>query len=66
MSARRIGRLDQAAIDAIRRLATMQDTLEMAARVDGEIVQLSRQESDDIRDGMRFVSRRICDLAGGV
>ena len=63
---RGIGKLDDHAVRAIRRLVSMRDTLEFAGRPDGEAVQLSRQEWEDLLDGFGVVSRAIVSLASGV
>jgi hypothetical protein len=44
----------------------MQDVLEQVGRPPGDHLSITRQELDDVIDGIRFVSRRVCDLAGGV
>jgi hypothetical protein len=59
-------RLDQAAIDITKRLIAMQHVIDQIGRLDGFHLTITRQELDDIADGMRFISRRVRDLASGV
>jgi hypothetical protein len=66
MSGHRIGHLDQAAIDGLKRLRTMQDIADQVGRPPGDLLTITRQDLDDLVDGMRFVSRRFCEMAGGV
>jgi hypothetical protein len=62
----RLGKFDEAAVDAIKRVVRLRDELEQAGRPDGEIVQLSRQQWDDALDNIDVIARCICDLASGV
>jgi len=62
---RGIGSLDDCAVQATRRLVRVRDTLEMAGRPDGEIVQITRQELDDILDGLGVIARAIVGMAEG-
>jgi len=58
-------RREHAAIEAIKRLRAAQYALEMAARPDGEVVELSREEYDAIMDNIGAAARRIVDLVDG-
>jgi hypothetical protein len=53
---------DHAAIDATKHLRRALDELEQAARPDGEIVELSRDEYDRIVNNIRVASCRVVDL----
>jgi hypothetical protein len=44
----------------------MRDAMEQVGRPPGDHLVITRQELDDVIDGIGFVSRRVCDLAGGV
>jgi hypothetical protein len=66
MSARPISDLDWAAIEATRRLRSIQDIIDQVGRPDGEYLTISRQALDDLRDHAGVISRRVCDLAAGV
>jgi hypothetical protein len=51
------------AVRAIARLANAQHELELAARAPGEIITISRQAADAIRDDLGAAARAIRELA---
>jgi hypothetical protein len=55
--------LQHATIEATRRLGLALDELEMAARPDGEIIELSRDEYDRIVNNIRVASCEIVTIA---
>jgi len=64
MTRHSIGKLDDAAVEAIRHVVLARDELEQAARPDG--VRLMRQQYDSVIDDLNVIARAICDMAGGV
>jgi hypothetical protein len=56
-------RLDLAAVQAIRHLRRVRDELEQAGRPDGEVIELSRQQFDDMLNNLGVVARSILSMA---
>jgi hypothetical protein len=51
------------AVRATAHLVEIRDQLELAARPDGEIIMITRQQVDSILNDIGCVARLICEMA---